>query len=184
LKTIYFIRHGESEANKAGVCGGVLDSALTIKGIDQAKKAGKLINKKGINFDVILSSPLQRAHFTAKLIAQYSNHDPKLIELVDDLRERNFGKLEGKNLVKTTKISGEFYLANPRSIDHIKGVEKLADIHQRAERFLDFIKQRPEQTILLVSHGAFARSLMKAVKGIPYDAPIDPIDNAKIIKLI
>ncbi len=41
MKTIYFVRHGETQANVDGlIAGGEFESQLTENGINQAKKAG------------------------------------------------------------------------------------------------------------------------------------------------
>lgn len=47
MKTIYFMRHGQSEANAAKlVAGGGLDSPLTRLGMVQAAKVGRQLKDK------------------------------------------------------------------------------------------------------------------------------------------
>ena len=48
---VYVLRHGQSEANRDGVCAGWADSPLTELGIQHAKNAGKML--RGIKFDKI-----------------------------------------------------------------------------------------------------------------------------------
>ncbi len=56
---IYFVRHGESEANLKGVFAGQRDnSLLTEKGKQQARVTAQNIKNKGILIDRIISSPL------------------------------------------------------------------------------------------------------------------------------
>jgi probable phosphoglycerate mutase len=162
---------------------GTDDAMLTEKGIKQAMSAGKSAKAEGLNFDVIISSPLPRALDTAKLVARELGYS-KDIEQLAVLRERWFGELEGKFLAEEIGHPLEYYFANPLCIDDYPGVEKLADLHKRAEDVIAMAKNRPEDAVLLVSHGALARSILKVLSGARYDKPIDALENAKIIKLI
>jgi broad specificity phosphatase PhoE len=71
MKKIYFVRHGESEANvKKIVAGSETDAAITEKGRVQAEKAGQeLLDKK---IELIVSSPLTRTKETATIIARHT----------------------------------------------------------------------------------------------------------------
>src|SRR3712207_2041072 len=60
MRRLYFIRHGESEFNKANKWTGSTDTPLTDTGHKQAKKAGKKLRDQGVVFDIIISSPSQR----------------------------------------------------------------------------------------------------------------------------
>jgi len=182
MKHLYFIRHGESTANIINLTG-TEDAGLTENGINQATDAGKSAKEISLKFDVIISSPFPRAVNTAKLVAGELGYSGE-IELLDILKERWFGELEGKFLTEETGRTLDYYYANPLSIDDFPGVERLADLHKRAEAVISYAKARPEETVLLVSHAALARSILKVLKGIPYDKPIETIENAKIIKLI
>ena len=182
MKNLYFIRHGESTANIINLTG-TDDAMLTENGIKQATDAGKAAKKEGLEFDVIISSSLPRALDTAKLVAHEIDYT-KEIEQLPILRERWFGDLEGKFMAEETGRPLEYYFDNPLSIDDLPGVEKLADLHKRAEDVIAYAKAKTEDTVLLVSHAALARSILKALNGIPYDEPIDTLENAKIIKLI
>ncbi len=184
MKHLYFIRHGQSTANTINLCGSVYDAELTDAGASQAKSAGQKALQEGIMPDVIISSPILRAYDTARLVASEIGYEEERIERLHDLRERWFGELEGKFIDKDSGVTIEHYFANPLSVDHISNIEKLIDLHKRAERVIEYAKSRPEDTVLLVSHGALARSIQKVIKGIPYDQPHDSIPNAKIIKLI
>ena len=182
MKNLYFIRHGESTANVINLTG-TETAMLTEKGIAQAKSAGKSAKDQGLKIDVVISSPTPRAVDTAKIIAEELKYESE-IELLDILKERWFGDIEGKFLAEETGRSLEFYFANPRSIDEFPGVEKLADLHRRAESVIKYAKNRPEENVLFVSHGALARSILKVLKNRPFDEPIETVENAKIIKLI
>lgn len=91
----YFVRHGESEANAAGVLAGGLDFPLTDKGTQQALEVAQNIKLSDIKFDSILSSPLSRAHNTAKIIAEVNNYSETDIQIIDELAGGAGGDLEG-----------------------------------------------------------------------------------------
>lgn len=184
MKHLYFIRHGQSEMNVLGLSSGHSDTPLTKTGVNQAIEAGKNVKEQQLKFDAIISSPLQRAHHTAKHVASIINHPQELIELHEDLKERDFGDLEGKDMAKDFGIELAYYYANPKSTDHIPNIETIEQLHKRAEKVYAYLKSRPEENILVVGHGAFLRSLQRVINNLPYDYPVELSDNAKIIKLI
>ena len=58
---MYYVRHGESEANLLGIwAGSQSDSPLTELGVKQAIETGEKL--KGKKISRIISSPLIRAH--------------------------------------------------------------------------------------------------------------------------
>ena len=60
---IVFVRHGETDANKAGLLLGRADPPLNATGEQQARHAADALAESEIA--VVVSSPLQRAHATA-----------------------------------------------------------------------------------------------------------------------
>lgn len=183
MKHLYYLRHGESTANISALIGGFIHAPLTEKGIAQAKSAGASTRQEKLTFDVIISSPLERAINTAKLFSKEINYPEAKIELLADIQERFFGELEGQH-EDAFGMTKDEYLQNPLSIDHIKHVETIQALHERAEKVFNDLKKRPEDIILLVSHAAFGRSLRKVIENRPFDEPIENFENAQIIKLI
>lgn len=58
---IYLARHGQNEDNANGILNGHRDMPLTETGIAQANEVAEKIKNTGLSFDVVLSSPLNRA---------------------------------------------------------------------------------------------------------------------------
>ncbi len=180
MKRLYFIRHGESEFNKANVWAGSSDTPLTAKGRKQAKQAGLQAKKSGLAFDVVVSSPLSRAHDTAKHVAEAVGipHDEVIVH--QPLIERSFGKLEGrKDLVAGTK-----YYLDETAIDTYEGVEKLADLQKRADELLAYLHSLPHDTILVVGHGAIGRALRRSIKKEPLNKRGKSFGNAELVRFI
>ncbi len=103
---LYFIRHGESEANERNQFAGHQDSPLTRLGIEQAKRAGRAIARNGLVFNEIHVSPLQRARLTAQTIAEVSGNTTATVQVSAALLERHFGLLQGRNKSLLKKVLG------------------------------------------------------------------------------
>ena len=70
MTTLYIVRHGQSQANAAGILqGSQVDTPLTIKGQQQAQLVGQQLAARKISFDLVVASPLLRAAQTAAIIA-------------------------------------------------------------------------------------------------------------------
>ncbi len=97
---IYFIRHGESEANEKHIFAGQKeDSPLTNKGKLQARAEGEKINEMRLTISKIISSPLIRARDTAKIVAEVIQYDHEI--LIDPrITEYDMGSLTGLGYVR------------------------------------------------------------------------------------
>lgn len=172
-----------SEFNKANKWAGSSDTPLAPEGHDQAKQAGREAKKKGLAFDLIVSSPLQRAHQTAKHIANQLDYPHEKILIHDLFSERSFGELEGqkshKDFFKTTK-----YIIDESAIDNYDGVEPLDQLHERAKKAYEYLNNLPHDTILVVGHGASGRALWRVVSGKPASVKNVRYNNAEIVKFI
>jgi broad specificity phosphatase PhoE len=130
---IYFMRHGESQANADGVFAGPTYSApLTDQGKSQAQLEGARIKNQGITFDRIISSPIERAKETAELLAQAAECDPGCITYDKRLAEYDMGALSGQpkaNVDARQRTSAEGaedpVLFQARIIDCLKEISTL-----------------------------------------------------------
>lgn len=175
MKTIYFVRHGESEANvKKIASGSEFDVAITDKGRMQAKQAGEELKSK--NIQLIISSPLSRAIETATIIAETIGYNPKKILTSPYFVERNFGIY--------SKGPDEEYLKAAISDSLHESVETVEAMHSRITEGLDWLKGLHENTILLVSHGGANRILRLIHQDFPLSHmyKIDRFPNGSIYK--
>lgn len=90
LKTLYLVRHGESEWNARRRIQGQLDSRLSEAGKRQAQALAARLDQE--RFDAVVASDLSRAVETAVLC---SGRSADGIRLSADLREVCFGDWEG-----------------------------------------------------------------------------------------
>ena len=183
MKTIYFIRHGLSESNVAGRATGHTNSQLTPKGKAQATAAGKKARESGLVFDVIVSSPLDRAHDTAKLVAKEIGFPTENIIIDERLIERNMGALEGE-LFEKSGVTHDQYLKDAFALEHIDDIEKITDLQYRANQLLEEMVNNGHPRILLVSHGGLGRSLIRSAKNAPLTEHVGSLPNAELFRLI
>lgn len=167
MKTIYFVRHGESETNAGGIIQGGLVTSLSERGRDQAEFVAERCSKLPI--DAIVASPLKRTRETAEIIAKRINHS---IEYSDLFIEWNRGSHRiGKRVddleIKKLEIDLITHFSEPNR--RLADEENFNDLNRRAEAALTFLEKRSENHILVVGHGLFVRILMgRAIMGEDY----------------
>lgn len=149
MENLYFVRHGESEANAAKRIAGSQESPLTNRGREQAKKLGRELLETGILFDHIISSPLERAHHTAEIIAEHIDFPKEEIVIEESVRERSAGILEGE-------LKREVFKMRPKeSVMHGEPFDVFA------ARALQFWQKAQELdgNVLLVAHSGVGKML-------------------------
>lgn len=159
---IYCTRHGETDYNKAGIWQGQLDISLNETGIQQAKQLRKEFLY--ISFDAIYSSPLDRAKKTADIIA---NGQPVILK--DELKEIALGSWEGARIEDIRRDFPEDLKLFDTTTNFCKhGVEPYEKLQERAWRAFQEIalSHEKEDTVLIVTHGAWLVSLLCKVNGI------------------
>lgn len=97
MAKLVLIRHGQSEWNALNLFNGWVDTKLSDKGIAQARTAGELLAKEGIQFDQAYTSVLTRAITTL----QYALEEAGQLWIPEmkswRLNERHYGALQGLN---------------------------------------------------------------------------------------
>ncbi|NQG96965.1 histidine phosphatase family protein [Streptococcus suis] len=166
---IYFVRHGKTEWNLEGRFQGYSgDSALLPESYQDLEKLGKYLAE--IPFDAIFSSDLQRAQVTAQEIAK-ANHHCQTVLTTPQLREWNFGKLEGSKMAIFRAIYPKQAWALKHNLARFKhDVFDAESVHQVTQRMVDFIQSLQEEnlkTVLIVSHGAFLTASIHRLLGFP-----------------
>lgn len=164
--------------NVQGRWSGDADIPLTAKGHEQAIQTGKSLKAQGLKFDLIISSPLERALDTAKHIAKELGYPPDKILVNELLKERHFGKLEGTPYRWYITLP---YVLNEASVDKYDS-EPFTEVKQRATKAAVYLNSLEAETILIVSHGAFGRSLYAAFH--PLRRRKLRYKNAKIMRFV
>ncbi|MGL5347744.1 MAG: histidine phosphatase family protein [Peptostreptococcaceae bacterium] len=165
---IYLTRHGETEWNLIKKMHGHKNANLTQKGVDAAKKLGYSLDD--VEFDIIYSSPIERALDTAKYIR--GNKTTK-IATEDSLKELNFGKWEGmfeKDCSEEYPEQFNNLWYKPEVFEPVEGGERLQELMQRIEIwFNENIKNSKYENILIVTHGVVNRAFYTVLKNNPIE---------------
>jgi len=157
MTTIYYVRHGQSEDNVAGVASGSeRDAALTDEGRAQARAAGKQLQDKPI--DLIICSPMKRTVETAELIAKQLGYDKSHIVKRDEFVERFMGEYSGKP-------HEEYRSAVQKGSTH-ETLESTEAMVERVSRGLKWLHGHPAEHIVLVSHGGIGRAVQAVDQGL------------------
>lgn len=157
---IYIVRHAENVSNVTNTFGG--NHSLTKLGEEQAMQIAKKLPLNQIK--IIYSSHLKRAIETAKIIKNQIDHEAELL-IKENLRERHFGNLEGKEILQEHKDINNGALAKAHDLIwdvHLTDDdETFRESHNRYLKELKFVAAKhPGETILVVSHGSVMRSLL------------------------
>ena len=168
---LVLVRHGQSEWNAKNLFTGWKDPQLTDLGIQEAIRAGELLETRNLNFDLMFTSDLFRAQETGRLILEQINQ--KDIEIIQDqsLNERNYGDLAGLNKDEAREKWGEEQVHIWRRSFDVPppGGESLKNT---AERVLPYFereimpKVKKSLNILVAAHGNSLRALVMHLENI------------------
>ncbi len=160
MKTVYLVRHGESEANTDPILRGP-EAPLTEKGREQASLLAERAAKLPI--EIIIASKFTRSIQTAEIIQKKVNQPIESVPLFGERTHptRHYGQhRDDPTVIKEIKTMIEnLTLPNFRLSDE----ENFEDLKERATQAVRYLENRPENNILVVSHGAFIRFVVGIV---------------------
>ncbi|MBL0707105.1 histidine phosphatase family protein [Sinomonas sp. JC656] len=155
LTRLWLLRHGETEWSKSGQYTGLTDLPLTEVGEDQARMAAKALD--GVDFGLVLTSPLQRARRTAEL-AGFPEAQPEPNAL-----EWDYGDYEGVRSADVRRTNPDYLIWK----DGVPNGETLAHVGERADRIVERVRTAGVENALVVAHGHFCRILAARWMGLP-----------------
>ena len=154
--TLYILRHGQTDLNLERRVQGHLDVELNETGIEQAQDLAKVVAEKDIRFDRIYCSPLKRAIKTCEIV---TGLDSSRFVIEERLKEFDFAELEGCAYRDLPGASQKFFTAPQEFVPAGRG-ETFQHLIQRVTDFLEELKNREEQNILLTSHGTAIHAML------------------------
>lgn len=155
---IYITRHGQTDWNLQRKVCGRSEARLTDLGRKQAAEMAEKVAMT--NVSLILSSPLERARDTSRIVAGRTGlpvmMDPRLIE-------QDFGAYEGRD------VKDSDYLESRKNLFfQFSGGESTAHLIYRAYAVLEDVKRKyKERSVLLVTHGCLCRALRSYFVEVP-----------------
>ncbi len=168
----YFVRHGESEANRDGVIQGRIPSRLTEKGRQQAAEAGAWFRERPPA--LVLTSPLTRALQTAEIIASEAGLPGPTV--MEELTEIDTGLFSGLSRVQCAeRHPQEWKTFQSRGWESVPGAERVKDLLVRAgavwERLIGTAGEGAT-SVLCVTHSGFLQWLIKSTLGMESWMPL------------
>lgn len=146
LPEVWLARHGETKWTLSRRHTGTTDIPLTERGREQARALAPSF--EGIEFDQILSSPMQRAEETARLVGLDPTPDRRLVEW-------NYGEYEGRTTADIQRHRPGWDLWR----DGCPGGERAEDVARRLEPLLDELRGSGERRVVLFGHSHCFRVL-------------------------
>jgi probable phosphoglycerate mutase len=140
---LYFMRHGQTHYNLLHLCNDDprREVCLTATGIAQAQAAAEQLHDAAI--ERIIVSELPRTRQTAEIINRYHHAHIETNALLNDIRSG----------FDSQPVADYFAaIAHDRLNAQVNGGESLFQHKQRVLSFLDWLRQQPQQTILVVAH--------------------------------
>lgn len=183
ILNLYIVRHGQTEWNLEKRFQGRKDSPLTKLGKLQAKWLRDSL--KGIQWDTIYSSSLQRTLTTAEIIGGDQSCS---IMPSDDLQEMSFGEWEGKlqkEIAQNEPLRFETFWHSPDSYIASSG-EDFYEVEERVLQVLQrIIKENPSGNVLIVTHTVVVKILMAYFEDRSIEALWNPplIEPASLCKI-
>lgn len=164
---LYFVRHGATNWNdnvdengqRNPKLQGRVDIPLNERGKKQAMELAEAL--KNIKFDRVICSPLTRTRQTCEII--YTGN--KTIEVDPRIIEMDFGEYEGvtRNQVNFKRLCNIYE-------DHSKErMESYAHMQKRIYDFMDELSKKPDENVLVVSHGGVGCFVLSYFNGLPKD---------------
>jgi phosphoserine phosphatase len=157
-KLIYLIRHGETELNRQRIVqGSGVDSSLNDKGRAQGKAFFEQYHH--VPFEAVITSRLKRTHETVQPFLQMGLP----WKMTADINEISWGTHEGRTGTPEMIVEYEKMVTQWQAENYDAGLpegETANQLAERCQRFVNYLRIRPEKTLLICSHGRAIRCLL------------------------
>jgi len=181
VRTLYLIRHGETEGSEVRRYKGSIDVPLSERGIGQIRRLSDFMAGTS-ELQAVYCSPLIRALKSAEIIAEPRGLKPIVIP---DFRERSFGIWEGMSFDEIkARYPEEFeaWAGDPLRYSPLQG-ESTLEVKERVIRELNRILNHHSNSaapsnssndpdgisIAIVAHGGVNRVILCQIMGIPLE---------------
>lgn len=104
---LILIRHGQSEWNLSNQFTGWTDVDLTPLGVEEAKRAGRILRDSGLDIRYTYTSFLKRAIKTLNYVLEEMDRMWLPVEKTWRLNEKHYGMLQGQNKKEAVGIYGD-----------------------------------------------------------------------------
>lgn len=182
--TLYLIRHGETDWNRAQRYQGQRDIPLNDTGRTQARRNGTVLKTYLPEVEAydFVSSPLSRAVETMEILRGAMGLTPSQYRTSSDVRELHYGHWEGE-LASALPLTDPEGLAG-KAADPFgwrpRGGESYADLMRRISAWITSI----DRDTVATTHGGVSRVARGAILGLPeQDVPTLDVPQDRILVL-
>jgi 2,3-bisphosphoglycerate-dependent phosphoglycerate mutase len=203
MHKLILLRHGESDWNRENRFTGWTDVDLSPTGIEEARRAARVLLDRGFTFDVAYTSVLKRAIRTLWIVLDEMDLMWIPVYRTWRLNERHYGALQGLNKAETAAQHGEAQVkvwrrsydvrppalepADPLYPGRDRRYKDLTDrelprtecLKDTVARFLPYWPEaiapaiRAGQRVIIAAHGNSLRALVKHLDGLSDDAIVE-----------
>lgn len=156
MKTVYFIRHGETEGN-IGKVFQASNTPLTERGLEQAAVVAERCAKLPV--EAMITSSMKRAQQTAEIISKKIGRTFEASQLFSEAKRptalmgRSTTEPEAQDMERAWMRG---YLGEGPKVED---GEHFTELIQRAGKALDYLENHKAEHILVVTHGLFLKAL-------------------------
>jgi broad specificity phosphatase PhoE len=173
VKEIYFVRHGQTAANAAGVWQGQSDDPLSESGLLEVEALGRRLD--GHSYDVVVASDLQRAMATAAAAGYNAEADAAWTEI-------DVGSWEGLSREEVARHHPEAMAGLMRGDEvRLGGGETWQEFCARVDGALAALLARLEDAgrALVVTHGGVVYAIVAKLLGFRERARPWPVNHPR-----
>lgn len=197
--TLILLRHGESQWNRENRFTGWTDVPLTVRGRQEADRAGDALRAAGLMPDRVFTSVMTRCVHTVWRVLDRLDRSWTPVEKSWRLNERHYGALQGLNKDDAARIMGEETVRLWRksfsgippadaeapaqlrrdlryrrvALADLPATESLEMTLRRVMPYWHHVvvpQLRCGSTVLIVAHGNTLRALTAFLNGMPHDS--------------
>ncbi len=166
-RRVYLVRHGATDYGVGGREGAIPGTHLTATGQEQVRELARLL--RGLEFDLVVSSPLGRARESAEILVEGRRRE---IELVSSFQEIVPGDLGNMDLSQVFRAVSSFFTHRATTWDTpYLGGETYRQLRERVVGALEeIVAGRAWTRALIVAHGGVNNALLGWALGVaePY----------------
>lgn len=160
MKTIYLVRHGQTDLNATLVTGGP-DDKLSELGLKQAELVSKRLSSNQI--EKIISSPYMRAKQTAEQIAKVCGLQVCYSDLFIETRSPSELTGKGHDDPDTLEIRKLRKMNWGAANWHYSDEENYYDTLARAKQAVQYLLDHKENKLVVITHGSFLRMIVSYI---------------------
>ena len=163
-RVIYTLRHAAIDFGGQHIIAGRMDPPINAEGVEQIRQMAEA--KLPLEYDLVISSPQQRALQTARQVTGLEADEMVTSYLC---MERNYGRLEGVKPTDLAKIQPTTYYVSVGGVEHSLNPpdgETLEQLRDRVSTFHEFVRSLKGKNVLIVSHGIFLQQYHGYLRGL------------------